>query len=121
MMLIEWAIVIPLLYLLLVQPRAVKGTRARYIQKTSVIILLILAMVTNTIRNVAYVYADPTNIGTRLSSAFSIAWTVVLFGLYIRKLLQEDDDDWFNDRWKKLKRWVRNVRSARRRRPAFAT
>ena len=36
------------------------------------------------------------------------------------RLLKQDDDDWFGDQKKKFKRWIKNILTARRPRPAFA-
>lgn len=43
-------------------------------------------------------------------TVFGCVFNVLIYTWVIKLLLSRDDDDWFNDKWKKLKRKVKNLR-----------
>jgi hypothetical protein len=121
MIVVEWIISISLLIIIVTYRQTVKGTRLRYLLKSWLILLLVLGIIACVIRKAAEIYVNPTDISLRLWSTVSVLWVVLILGFCIFKLLTEDDDDWFNDRRKKLKRWYKNFRNRRVPRPVSVT
>lgn len=89
---------------------AIKGTPLRYITTTWLIAINVVEMLSCLLIVVLAVLG-----GDGLSAiVWGINFLACVFNLWL--LLQSDEDNWFNDQWKKAKRWVRSLRTPRRRR-----
>jgi hypothetical protein len=114
-----WIVIFGMFVCIIKHRMAVKGTRVRYLAKTFLICLIIMYMVLQFVYALVQIQlAD--DLYTKGWHAAICAFVLAYYTWFLHHLLNEDDDDWFNDRWKKLKRWVKNVRSVRRLRPAYA-
>lgn len=100
-----------LLAVTLMKDRAVKGTRARYVAKTSQIILIALFIIANLFLTYALILSADDALGKGWQALLG-GLLSFLYGRWLCRLLSDDDDDWFNGQWKKLKRWVKGIRMA---------
>lgn len=104
----------------IVKVRAVKGTRIRYLAKTYEILLMGLFLPLNLILTCALIYEAETSFHKGFEALIGIVF-FALYGRWLAMLINDGDDDWFNDQRKKLKRWIRNMRTTARLRPAVVT
>jgi arginine exporter protein ArgO len=98
---------------------AVERTPLRYILKTCEIALIGAAIVVNIcfFGIEAYLATEP------LQKALVCTGGALLVVFWLRALLQiirDDDDDWFNDRWKKLKRGFKKLRARLQTKPVLS-
>jgi hypothetical protein len=99
---------------------SVNRTRLRYVLKTCQISFICATILNNVFffGLSAYLAVDP------LDKSLSCIAAVVMTIFWLRELhdvIHDSDDDWFNDQWKKSKRWVKNLRARRHLKPSFAS
>jgi hypothetical protein len=115
---INAALTFAILLIWILKDRTVKGTHIMYLMKTTLIILISLYLVFELLYSCILIYSE--------EDALQKGWQILLcttictlYGRALHRLLNDDDDDWFNDEWKKLKRWSKNFRASLRFKPSF--
>jgi hypothetical protein len=105
---------------LIMRRLVIKRTRIRYQLKTWEIILYVALIITDLCYfGIEFYFAkDPVDKGFYCFGGIflTLCWLHAL-----HRTLNDDDDDWFNDQWKKLKQWLKDLRTISRRRVATST
>lgn len=91
---------------------AVKGTRRKYVSKTILLATLVLLWLTGVASYLIQMYIDSQNPAARPVNTVLAAILTVIYTRLIYNIFNEDDDDWFSDQRKKLKFWIKKLRSA---------
>lgn len=100
--------------------RAAKGTRARYVAKTSQIILIALFIIANLFLTCTLILGANDALGKGWQALLG-GLLSYLYGRWLWRLLNDGDDDWFNNQWKKVRRWAKAYRASLRFKPAYVT
>lgn len=114
----SWLLIGIALFTTIINRFAVKGTRRRYVSKTVLLATLVVLWLMGVASFLIQMYIDSQNPLARPAYTISAAVLTVIYTRLIYMIFNEDDDDWFNDQRKKLKRWIKKLCSAPRRKLA---
>jgi hypothetical protein len=99
---------------LLLRRRVVRGARLKYILKTCDIAFIIATIITNICFSAIEILLSTSPSERAFSCVGGLLLSAIWLWALLRMLKEDDGDDWFNDQWKKAKRWLKSLRAAPR-------
>jgi hypothetical protein len=115
----SWIMVIVVLIADRRRAGAVKGTAERYMATTYVITARALLILCILVCGVSNLYTD----GGLESNVWWTSFCIVISTVHayaLWRIMLDDDDHWFTDMRKKMKRWASSIGRLRRLKPAYA-
>lgn len=101
----------PVLFTVVVRSRSVKGTDRHFFAKSCEMALIILYMLTQLFSYLGMqMLLGGADMRPKMSNGVWPMIRLLVLGKWLQYLLRVDNDDWFNEKRKKLQAWFKNQR-----------